>query len=414
MKATIAEIKEVRPIEGRDRIQEALVLGSWVITTKDYIVGTVGIYFSTEGLIHESFLKENNLYKDASLNKDPKVSGFFEDSGRVKTLKFGKGRSDGFFAKLETLKAYVDISKLKVGDDVSKIGDFELCTRYIKQDVLKDAKNPTPKQKKFALFLEHSDTENFWYNSKRIPTGAKIYITEKLHGTSGRYARLPLYEKGFFANLKRKVQKLLGLDYHKYMVGSRRVVWENLQDGFYGKNDFRFEVLDDLGGFPKNLTIYGEIVGNVNGRPIMSHSLSELPKEYKNKFGDTVTYNYGAGKGHKFYVYRITEYDEVKDTYRDYTYAETEGLCKLNGWNMPLKLTEFVYNGDVDWFEAKVKELTENEKNLSESYTDPKTILEGVVVRIELERKTTFLKSKSFVFKLAEGLETVANVEEVS
>ena len=29
MKATIAEIKEVRPIEGRDRIQEALVLGSW-------------------------------------------------------------------------------------------------------------------------------------------------------------------------------------------------------------------------------------------------------------------------------------------------------------------------------------------------------------------------------------------------
>lgn len=104
MKATISEIKEVRPIEGRDRIQEALVLGSWVITTKDYPVGTVGIYFSTEGIIHESFLKENNLYKDSSLNKDPKASGFFEENGRVKTLKLGKARSDGFFAKLETLK----------------------------------------------------------------------------------------------------------------------------------------------------------------------------------------------------------------------------------------------------------------------------------------------------------------------
>lgn len=262
--------------------------------------------------------------------------------------------------------------------------------------------------------MEHSDTANFWYNSNRIPTGAKIYISEKLHGTSGRYARLPLYEKGLFANLKRRFFKTFGLDYHKYMVGSRRVVWENLEDGFYGKNDFRFEVLDDLGGFPKNLTIYGEIVGNVNGRPIMSHDMTGVPKEYKTKFGDTVIYNYGAGKGHKFYVYRITEYNEAKDSYRDYNYAEVEGLCKLNGWDMPKNLLMFTFNRDVKWLENTVKELTENEKNLSESYTDPKTILEGVVVRVELMGKTYFLKSKSFLFKLAEGLETVANAEEIA
>lgn len=73
-----------------------------------------------------------------------------------------------------------------------------------------------------------------------------------------------------------------------------------------------------------------------------------------------------------------------------------------------------VYNGDEMQLRSLVEELTERPDVLTEDYEDAGHISEGIVLRIETGKDVPmFVKSKSYAFRVMEGIASVASVTEV-
>ena len=83
--AIVAKVKNFRPIPKKDRIVCATVCGVQVIISTDIEPNTLGIYFPSDGQLSEEMCRENNLYSDKELNKNPEAkTGFFDTNRRVR------------------------------------------------------------------------------------------------------------------------------------------------------------------------------------------------------------------------------------------------------------------------------------------------------------------------------------------
>jgi hypothetical protein len=150
------------------------------------------------------------------------------------------------------------------------------------------------------------------------------------------------------------------------------------------------------------------VVGYANYKPIMSvHKTAELKdKKLQKKYGDEIVYKYGCPEGtNDFYIYRITlTTDDGTDV--DFTQKQVVEWCHKRGFKPSHDLiAPFVYTGDIEALDKLVYDLTERPDVLCEDYTDPSHINEGVIIRCDGGSTTpVFLKSKSFYFKVLEGI----------
>lgn len=110
------------------------------------------------------------------------------------------------------------------------------------------------------------EVEQLDYNIERFKPGDLVALTLKMHGTSGRTAYLPSAGRNKFESFIFKL-----FPRYRYVTGTRRVVLNEFDGGFYGDNAFRKSTHDFLQGkLKKGETIYYEIVGYVNDNtPIM-------------------------------------------------------------------------------------------------------------------------------------------------
>lgn len=402
MKAFIRKVEEIRPIKGRDRIQEALVQGCWVIVSNSVKVGDTGIFFEVDGTINSEYLKENSLFSDKLKNKDDTLKGYFPNNGRIRALKFSFGMSNGMFMPIGSLAFLGEDFKFNVGDEVStlKLKDgnkFVLVEKYEpKEDVL-DAEGNKNAERKSNLFPQHVDTEHFFRSQPNMPVECRVIITNKMHGTSARYGYLPKWSVG---GVFGKCLNLLPFAWKRY-IGTRRVQLKRNELGYHGSNEFRYEVMNEI-DIPKGYAIYGEIVGYANGRTIMPvHDGSQMGKEFEKKFGKDIVYNYGCKENEfSFYVYRVTKLNE-KNVPVDLSYDDMVEFCKKHGLKTPMLLKKFIVSDARD-VQAFVKQEIEK-------YEDPQfpsIPREGVVVRIEANDRTSFFKEKTFAFKVLEGYQT--------
>ena len=164
------------------------------------------------------------------------------------------------------------------------------------------------------------------------------------------------------------------------------------------------------------MTIYGEIAGYANGKPIMGvHSTKSLKdKSFKKKYGDSMTYTYGC-KNHeyRFHIYRITTINE-EGVEVDYTDKQVNKWCEDRGILGTLEVhPSYIYDGDVEKLTKLVEDLTERPDTLTEDYIDSSHVSEGIIIRVDNEKLTpTFMKSKSYAFKVMEGIFKEDNVDE--
>jgi hypothetical protein len=259
-----------------------------------------------------------------------------------------------------------------------------------------------------------------------IPEGSIIYTHSKRHGTSFRVAKTKCV-KGV-TGWKQKVNHYTRLNVFnpsesmEYVVGTRNVVLkpqDKEKDGFHGSEAFRFEVMDVLKPYlDDGMSVYGEIYGYVNGKPIMSpHDISKLKdKRYTEKYGKSVTYSYGCAEHeYKFHIYRITR-STVDGKNIDMSQQQTEQWCKDR--NLPATLEiypPFVYNGDVEALSKLVEQLTEREDLLTEDFEDKSHPAEGIILRCETGKDIPlFVKNKSYLFKVLEGICEAVDVEDAS
>ena len=438
--AYITRLKNVRKHPNADRLQLGECFGNTVCVSLDYVDNQLGVYFPTDGQLSVEFCEQHNLVRkkdDAGNN----IGGYMDASKRnVTAIRLRGEKSDGIFMPIECL-AYtgVDISTLEEGFAFTAINGKEICQKYIPRRPNRAAAgtgNRTRKKKVpiAPLFTEHADTEQLAYNLSAFKPGDEIEITLKMHGTSGRTARLPVF-KGYKRTLLDRILRREGTPIYEdgYVSGTRRVVLENYEGGFYGDNSFRerhskfFE-----GKLMKGETVYYEIVGFTDsGAPIMGDGNNEkVGKDFVKEYGKTTTFSYGCkpeGKILKYgsdehgtfsipvevpksdiYVYRMTMTNED-----GYVVEYTPDFMRYRCEQMGVKTVPVFYKGFLkepdDWTGG---EWTPGEftKMLAEKdYAGPDPIgkthtREGVVVRIINRPKFCAYKHKNFEFKVLEGI----------
>lgn len=291
-------------LEGLDNLQAVDILGYQALVSPDTMSpGDLVLAFVAETQLSKAYTAANNLHRDATLNCDQGATGYLEKNRRVRAVKFRGHHSNALVMPLVSLTWLgVDWTKLKEGDRFEKLGDVEICQKYI-SPAAKKAMQSGDKRVRDAfkkidarVFPEHYSTAQYRRVDRNYRDRAEIILTQKLHGTSVRFGKVPVlrevsrWEK-FLAKLGAKIQTH---DY-KLVVGSRHVIKgevggpEEQKNHFYSK-DIWTEVAEVHGqSLPNGVMVYGEIIGWVGDSPIQTN------------------YTYDVPKGHwDFYAYRVT------------------------------------------------------------------------------------------------------------
>jgi hypothetical protein len=305
----------------------------------------------------------------------------------------------------------------------------------------KTRKHKTPTA---PLFAEHADTEQLAYNLSAFKPGDEIEITLKMHGTSQRTGYLPVlkgYKKSLLDWLLRREGKPI-YDWG-YVSGTRRVVLENYEGGFYGDNQFREQHSKVFEGkLNKGETVYYEVVGfTTNGTPIMGDADNKKlnDKEFIKQYGETTRFSYGCkpveeieakgGKGKEpiiqhwpqsdIYVYRMTMTNED-----GFVVEYTPDFMRYRCEQMGVKCVPVFTKATIPHYtmlpdavgSPQETDAGQYVMELAEKFYDGpdpvgKThVREGVVVRIINRPKFCAYKHKNFSFKVLSNI-AVADAE---
>ncbi len=463
--AIVTTLKDVRKHPNADRLQLATVFGNTVCVNLDYSEGQLGVYFPTGGQLSTAFADANNLLrkKDAEGNN---VGGYMDpDKRNVTAIRLRGEKSDGLFLPLTCLEKFGDITKLKVGDRIDVFNGQEICVKYIPKTSARRGRasegNKTRNHKVplAPTFAEHADTEQLAYNLGAFKVGDELEFTLKMHGTSQRTGHLKIltgYKRTFWDKLfKRQGTPIYDWG---YVSGTRRVVLDSFDGGFYGSNEFREQHHNTfIGKLWKGETVYYEVVGFTHtGAPIMGNGNNEkLGKDFVKQYGKETVFSYGCeptGKKTMYgtddrgefavpvekpvsdiYVYRMTmttEDGEVVEYTPDFMRYRCEqlGVKCVPVFGKATLSADRLHFTALDGYDHDYLigdgELGDLVIKAAEEYFDgPDPVgkthtREGVVVRILNRPKFCAYKHKNFNFKVLEGiisekmLESTAEVAE--
>lgn len=375
--AQVALIQSVIKTPGSDRLHSYGVLGWTVISSNvnhsdenpngepRYKVGDKVIYVAIDSVITPKL--EAYLF--------PPDSKITLNNGRIKTLKLRGAISQGMIVdmtgELFTLfpKLGMDGNRsfiLQTGGDVTEaleISKYEPPASSIPKGMSGQAAKRNP------LFKEYTDIRHLkWYLGAGVfQEGDPLYVTEKLHGTSARYACLPTHLPAFpslrviirnFGSAKevivKHVKKFLGvLPLYEYCFGSRRV---QLQDkskdhkGFYSENVYR--LVGEANNFKSTLkpgeALFGEIVGS----------------------GIQKGYTYGCKEGeYKFFAYDVQVNGKWLDSQEFMDWCDSRSVMRV-----PLLATKGFNYEELDALRS------------GDSLVGKQKVREGIVIKPAVER----------------------------
>ena len=441
--AYITTLKNVRKHPNADRLQLGDCFGNTVCVNLDYTDGMLGVYFPTDGQLSTEFAEYNNLLRkkdDAGNN----IGGYMDPAKRnVTAIRLRGEKSDGLFLPLTCVEyTGVDLSTLEVGTAFTVLNGHEICQKYIpRRNPSRHnaaAGNRTRKKKVniAPMFAEHADTEQLAYNLSAFRPEDEIEITLKMHGTSQRTGHLPIlkgYKRTFWDWLFRRE----GTPQYEYgyVSGTRRVVLENYEGGFYGDNSFREQHSKVFEGkLWAGETVYYEVVGfTQTGTPIMASSSNKKlnDKEFVKQYGEETVFSYGChpngwnsisggyngGRNEPqsdIYVYRMTMTTPDGNVV-EYTPDFMRYRCEMMGVKtVPVFYKDIIPSHTGDPAAIRLGQDAGNwVKEIAERYCDGpdpigKThVREGIVVRILNRPKFTAYKHKNFSFKVLEGIAKV-------
>lgn len=460
--AYVTTLKNVRKHPNADRLLLGECFDNTVCVSLDFYEGQTVVYFPVDGQLSKEFAHMHHLCRKTK-DGQPDTGYLEPDKRNIRAIKLRGEKSDGLAMPLSCLEPFGDISSLSVGDTIEVFNGHEICKKYIpvtKNVSHKTSGNRVRKTKIpiAPLFAEHADTEQLAYNMNVFRPGDQIEITLKIHGTSGRTGYLPVLkryknknpfyqkfidhgppsEKAIIANkfYQKAIATATPIYDWGYVTGTRRVVLDTFDGGFYGDNHFRephakfFE-----GKLWKGETVYYEIAGFTDsGAPIMP-SVSNKPindKKFIKQYGETTTFSYGCNPGgwqiyppkeddpdnvigyidetpqSRIFVYRMTMINPDGEVI-EYTPDFMRYRCEQMGAEcVPVMWRGYLDEPD-DWTE-EVFNPGEFIKQIAEEYYDGpdpigKThVREGVVVRIVNRPKFTAYKHKNWYFKVLSGI----------
>lgn len=256
----VATITEIRPIEGADNIELAIV-GGWNAITKkgEYKAGDLIVVATTDAVIPQN------------LSDDMEVTNYLRKGQRVRTVKLRGVYSECLLIPLKHIpfmENYYD------GKDMMFAMDIYKYEPPVKQVQLASGRK-----------IRYQDNPNFhvYYKFPNLKNVAGMFteedtveITRKIHGTNARYGIVKKLKLTFWD----KVKKFFGLADkwigYEFVVGSHNVEKGSDSQGFYDTNVWyqiadKYEIKKKLWEYVKSvamepeigdgITIYGEIYG---------------------------------------------------------------------------------------------------------------------------------------------------------
>lgn len=442
--AYITRLKNVRAHSNADRLKLGDCFGNTVVVSLEYEDNQLGVYFPSDGQLSVEFAEKNNLVRkkdDAGNN----IGGYMDpDKRNVTAIKLRGEKSDGLFLPISSLESFGDITQLKEGDRIDVFNGHEICKKYIPKKQhrtgTRSEGNKTRKHKVATapLFTEHVDTEQLAYNLGAFDYGDIVEITLKMHGTSQRTGYLPVL-KGYRRTIWDKLFKREGKPIYDwgYVTGTRRVVLEDYDNGYYGSNEFREQHSKFFEGkLNKGETVYYEVVGfTTNGTSIMSscENKKTQDKEFIKQYGKTTVFSYGCNPEgvtrsygfdnygsfcienttpqSDFYVYRMTFKNE--DGYEvDYPPEYVRYRCEQMGCKSVPVFERFMIpeRSKCRFENRRLATPGEYVMERAEKYYDGPDpignthVREGIVARIINRPRFCAYKHKNWFFKCLENL----------
>lgn len=401
--AYVVKIKELHKHSNADRLQCTTIFGSNVIVDLNTKIGDLGIYFPVDLQLGQEFAEKNNLLRKKDENGN-EIGGYLDPNKRnIKAINLRGEKSDGLYLPISSLKEFTNTSKLKEGDKITTLNGYVICEKYIPRTNVRNSNQKFKKIKRKKLiehlqFQEHVDTEQLMYNLDSFKEGDYCEITLKLHGTSGRTALLLKDSNTVIGKIKRK----LGIEEYDEVSGTRRVVLDGFDGGFYGTNLFRKKYHDLLANkLYKGITLYYEIVGYVDENTLIMPECNNKKvkdKEFEKVYGETTKFTYNCPPGeNEMYVYRMT-LTTPDDLVLEVPYETMKIYCEQIGVKVVPLLEKFLFTTKEDLLE-RVDKYMDIPDPIGKSH-----VAEGVVVRIENRVKFTAFKQKGWFFKVLEGI----------
>ena len=404
---------QTRPHPNADALCLGTVHGYQVVVGLDTNDGDLGVFFPTDGQLSPEMAEANDLigYKDEATGE--RRGGFFGKNRRVRSQKFRGEKSDGYWTPLKALEfTGVNTSTLSEGDQFTELNGIPVCNKYFTPATLKAQQAGKGKaRRENDLFAKHIDTLQLRNEIDRLPDDAVIYVTEKLHGTSGRVGLVketvnlptPKWKRPFAKAFK--IKNKTASEWVPLLGTRNTILADHTQEGFYGSEEFRWNSVEKIvPNLRKGEIIYFELVGfTTTGQPIMAQPSTKELKDIKKQYGEQMTFAYGQAPGTcGLHVYRITRVNEDGDAV-ELPWTQVKARCRELGINHVPEIeyaSPFLYDSHrPDILSEGVEFHMEGSSLLDDSH-----IREGVVVRAELpDGSTTFLKSKSFSFGIIEG-----------
>jgi len=260
----MATINEIRPIEGADNIELAVV-GGWNCITQKGVqkVGDVVIIATTDAVIPES------------LSDEIGVTSYLRKGGRVRTVKLRGTYSECLIIPDKYLHGRATIGDwdLKDGSDCMHIFNIFKYEPPVKMVQLSNGKK-----------IRYQINPNFhvYYkfpNLKNVPDmfteEDEVEITRKIHGTNARYGIVKKIRLSFWDNVKDFFGFGNKWNWYEFVVGSHNVEKGSDSNGFYDTNvwydiEKKYDIKSKLWKYVQlsepdligdGITLYGEIYG---------------------------------------------------------------------------------------------------------------------------------------------------------
>lgn len=410
----IVTLHNLRKHSNADRLQCVEVFGQNVIVDLSYYDGQRCVFFPSDGQLSEELANDNNLVRKKDENGN-NIGGYMDpDKRNITAIKLRGEKSEGLVLPVEVLSKYTDVSQLNDGDQITVLNGHEICKKYIpkRRGSNKDQNNNNTNHKKkyqkeivsYPYFDEHIDTSQLDYNLNAFKEGDIVYLTRKLHGTSGRTQNSIEVTKKKRNYILKKIFKLKDKEIKRFKLvsGTRRTILKDFDGGYYGDDNFRKKWHDFFKDkLPKGMCVYYEIVGWVNeSTPIMGRCNNKLVKDkaFEKMYGEETIFSYGCEPGEcDMYVYRMTMTND-DGVVIELPTEEVKMWCERLGCKFVPILDKFLFT-TIDDLNNRVNKWLDIPDEI-----DSRHVAEGVVARIDNRSKFTAFKRKSFAFKVLEGI----------
>lgn len=326
--ALVIRVPAVHKLPNSDKLYGINVAGISVVVDDSWIAreGELAVMFPAETQLSHPLAAYANLYRHSELNDDPTEVGYLEDNRRIRALKLRGNVSKGLILPLDRVSNITNSFEddFEEGQSFDTVNGVEVSRKFIIP--VKATQNPA--QAKLAkafkrvdskVFPEHIETDQWLRNEGHVTDDEVLIVTQKLHGSSVRFGRVPVrVEHKWYERLAKKLGIRVREMEYDLIGGSRKVIKDpksTTQSHFYANDIWTETALRYGDAIPENFIVYGELVGYTpDGGAIQKG------------------YTYEAQPGvMELYVYRVavvTEQGELTDLSWDQVrhFADSRGL----------------------------------------------------------------------------------------